>query len=136
MAATFSLSVITPAEAKYEGTAEIVIAPGAAGDFAALAHHAPMLTMLRVGVLRATVEGQKRVEYAVNAGFIQVLPDRVIVLTDRALAAAEVDVEAARADLRAAEQELAAKRGADDAAERAAISWANARLEVAHRPVA
>lgn len=135
MAATFALSVITPAEVKFEGTAEIVVAPGAAGDFAALANHAPMLTTLRVGVLRATVDGARRVEYAVNAGFMQVLPDKVIVLTDRALAASDVDVEAARADLRTAEQGLAAKRGADDAAERAAISWANARLEVAHRPV-
>ena len=136
MAATFSLSVITPAEVKFEGTAEIVVAPGAAGDFAALANHAPMLTTLRIGVLRATAEGGERIEYAMNAGFMQVLPEKVIVLTDRALSAAEIDVEATRADLRRAEEALAAKRGADDAAERAAISWANARLEVAHRPVA
>lgn len=129
----FSLCVITPAEVKYEGAAEIVVAPGAAGDFAALANHAPMLTTLRIGVLRATVDGAQRVEYAVIAGFMQVLPDKVIVLTDRALGIGEIDVEATRADLRRAEEALAEKHGADDVSERAAIAWANARLEVAHR---
>lgn len=136
MAATFSLAVITPAEVKFEGIAEWVWAPGAAGDFTALANHAPMLTTLRVGVLRANVEGQRRIEFAVNAGFVQVLPDKVLVLTDAALAPDEVDVDKTRADLRRAEEALAAKHGADDMAERKAIAWANARLEAAHRPVA
>ena len=126
MASTFDFAVVTPGEVKFEGKAEIVVAPGAAGDFAALANHAPMLTTLRAGVVRATVGdagSTKRVEYAVGGGFMQVLPDRVIVLTDEALAATDVNVDAARADLRSAEE-------ADD---RRAAAWANARLEVAHR---
>lgn len=136
MAATFALAVITPAEVKFEGTAEIVIAPGAAGDIGALANHAPMLTTLRIGVLRATVEGSRRIEYAINAGFMQVLPDKVLVLTDVALSPGEIDVEKTRAELRRAEESLSAKRGADDKAERAAVTWAHAKLEAAHRPVA
>ena len=135
MAATFTLSVITPAEVKYEGTAEIVIAPGAAGDIGALANHAPMLTTLRIGVLRATVEGARRIEYAVNAGFMQILPDKVLVLTDLAVAPNEIDVEATRAELHRAEEALAAKHGADDKPERDAVAWARTRLEAAHRPV-
>ena len=134
MAATFALAVITPAEVKFEGTAEIVIAPGSAGDIGALANHAPMLTTLRIGVLRATVEGSRRIEYAINAGFMQVLPDKVLVLTDVALSSSEIDVEKTRAELRHAEESLAAKRGADDKAERAAVTWANVKLEAAHRP--
>ena len=133
MALTMDFAVITPGEVKFEGKAEIVVAPGAAGDLGALPHHAPMLTTLRVGVLRATVAGPTRIEYAVNAGFMQILPDKVVVLTDTALAAKDVDVDAARGDLRRAEEQLAAKRGNDDKAERDAIAWANARLEVAHR---
>lgn len=135
MAATFTLAVITPAEVKFEGTAEWVWAPGAAGDFTALANHAPMLTTLRVGVLRANVEGAQRIEFAVNAGFVQVLPDKVLVLTDVALAPNEIDVDKTRADLRHAEEALGGKHGADDVAERRAIAWANAKLETAHRLV-
>jgi len=136
MAAAMDFAVVTPEHVKFEGKAEIVVAPGAAGDLGALSNHAPMVTTLRIGVLRATVEGRSRVEYAVNAGFMQILPDKVVVLTDAALAAADVDVDAVRADLRRAEEQLAAKRGADDRAERDAVAWARARLEVAHKPAA
>jgi len=135
MPATFTLSVITPAEVKFEGTADIVVAPGAAGDIAALANHAPMLTTLRIGVLRANVEGSRRIEYAVKSGFMQILPDKVLVLTDVALTANEIDVEKTRAELSEAQEASTAKRGSDDKAERDAIAWANAKLETAHRPV-
>jgi len=133
MASTLHFAVVTPGEVKFEGDAEIVVAPGAAGDLAALANHAPMVTTLRTGVLRATVAGQARVEFAVKAGFMQILPDKVTVLTDIALAAADVDIEATRAELRQAEADLGGGRGGDDGTARAAIAWANARLEVAHR---
>jgi len=142
MSSAFDFAIITPGEIKFEGKAEIVIAPGAAGDLGALANHAPMLTTLRVGVVRANVVGasgdeashsSRRVEFAVDGGFMQILPDRVLVLTDVALTESEIDADTARADLRRAEEEVAAKRGADDASERRAASWAQARLEVAHR---
>jgi len=133
MASTMDFSLVTPGEVKFEGKAEIVVAPGAAGDLGALPNHAPMLTTLRIGVIRATVEGATRVEFAVKAGFMQILPDKVVVLTDTALAPADVDVDAVRADLREAQERLASHRGADDAAARGDIAWANARLEVAHK---
>lgn len=135
MAATFTLSVITPAEVKFEGTAEIVVAPGAAGDLAALANHAPMLTTLRIGVLRATVENSRKIEYAVRSGFMQILPDKVLVLTDVALTSNEIDVERTRAELAQAQEAAMAKRGSDDRAERDAVAWATAKLDTAHRPV-
>lgn len=133
MASTVSFALITPTEVKFEGKAEIVVAPGAAGDLGALPNHAPMLTTLRTGVLRATVEGQRRVEYAVRAGFMEILPDKVVVLTDTAAAASDIDVDAARAELQSAQERLAGKRGADDQVERDAVAWASARLEVARR---
>ena len=136
MTTMFSLVVVTPGEVKFEGKAEIVVAPGAAGDIGALANHAPLLTTLRVGVLRATVEGARRIEFAVNAGFMQITPDKVVVLSDAALARSEVDADRVRAELRRAEDALAQKTEVDDKAERAAIAWANARLEVARGPAA
>jgi F-type H+-transporting ATPase subunit epsilon len=135
MPSTFALSVITPSEVKFEGTADIVVAPGAAGDIAALANHAPMLTTLRIGVLRANVEGSRRIEYAVKSGFMQILPDKVLVLTDVALTSNEIDVDATHAELAQAQEASAAMRGSDDRAERDAIAWANAKLETAHRLV-
>lgn len=136
MAALTHLSIITPGAVKFEGSAEIVVAPGAAGDLGALANHAPLLTTLRTGVVRATVaEGAtRRIEYAVDGGLMQVLPDKVIILTDLALARGEVDLEEARRDLKRSEEALAQKRGGDDKPERQAVAWAQARLDVAQRP--
>lgn len=133
--ATTGFALITPGEVKFEGTAEIVVAPGAAGDLAALAQHAPMLTTLRAGILRATVVDAKypgersRVEYAVSGGFLHILPDKVVVLTDLALGPQEIDADAARADLRRAEQGSAGSKDGD-AEHRRAAAWANARLEL------
>lgn len=102
-----------------------------------------MLTTLRTGVVSANVRASggeqqattDRVQFAIEGGFMEILPDRVIILTDRALSREEVDVEAARADLKRAEEALAQKRGADDSQERKALAWAQARLAVAARPV-
>lgn len=141
MANVTRLSIISPSTAKFEGDVELVVAPGAAGDLGALANHAPMLTTLRTGVVSATVgknaseKAGERLQFAVEGGFMQILPDRVIILTDRALARDEVDVEAARADLKRAEEALAQKRGADDSQERRAVAWAQARLAITARPV-
>ena len=139
MANTLDLDIVTPGAAKFNGKAEIVVAPGGAGDLAALPNHAPMLTTLRVGVLRATVAdgaGTRRLELAVNGGFMQITPAKVIVLTDLALASGEINIEAARRDHKRAEEELAQKHGVDDRAERNAVAWALAQLEVAgkHSP--
>jgi F-type H+-transporting ATPase subunit epsilon len=136
------LSIITPGTVKFEGGAELVVAPGAAGDLGALANHAPMLTTLRTGVVSATVvkvasekAATERVQFAVDGGFMQILADRVIILSDRALARDEVDVEEARSDLKRAEEALAQKRGADDSQERRAALWAQARLAITARPI-
>ena len=146
MATTTHLSIVTPSSTKFDGPAEIVVAPGAAGDLAALPNHAPMLTTLRIGVVNAGVydsasgeaasgPATARVAFAVDGGFMEVLPDRVIVLTDTALSKDEVDVEATRAELQRAEEALAQKTAADDSQERRAVAWAHAKLEVAGRAI-
>jgi len=145
MAALTKLSIVTPSSVKFEGQAEIVVAPGSAGDFGALAQHAPMLTTMRTGVLRATVvdaaagedaKATRRIEFAVDGGFVEVLPDKVIVLTDVALKPEEIDLAAVRAEHKRALDALAQKRGADDARERHEVAWSEARIEVTHKPMA
>jgi F-type H+-transporting ATPase subunit epsilon len=142
MAATTKLALITPGGVRFEGDVEIVVAPGAAGDLGVLAKHAPLLTTLRPGVLKATVakaegaaaEAGGRLAFAVPGGFMQVTPEKVIVLADVALTRDEVNVEEARADLRSAQEELARKRGPEEAQARRAMAWAQARLDVTQRP--
>jgi F-type H+-transporting ATPase subunit epsilon len=138
MPAPFRLSIITPAAVKFEGEVSIVVAPGAAGDLGVLANHAPLLTTLRTGIVSASTtasaSGSSRVQFAVDRGFLSAVADKVIILTDVALAPQEINAEEARADLRRAEEGLAQKRGQDDGAERNAVAWARARVELTTRP--
>jgi len=79
-------------------------------------------------------QARRRVELAVDGGFAEVLPDKVIVLTDAALSSADVDLARLRLDLKRAEEALAEKRGSDDARERHDFAWAQAQLDVTHKP--
>ncbi len=143
MANRTRLSIVTPSSIRFEGDVDIVVAPGAAGDLGVLANHAPLLTTLRTGVVSATAvnadgdskASAKRVQFAVDRGFMQVLADKVIILTDVAFSREEVNVEEAREELKRAEEALAQKRGGDDSGERRAVAWAQARLDVTSRPV-
>jgi len=147
MYARTRLSIVTPSALKFQGEAELVVAPGTAGDLGALANHAPMLTTLRTGVVSATVarglagddqsatRTSERKQFAVNGGFMEILPDHVVILTDLALSREEIDVEAARGDLKRAEEALAQKKGADDVQERRDVAWAHARLTITARPL-
>jgi F-type H+-transporting ATPase subunit epsilon len=137
MANAIPFQLITPLSVKFDGEAELVIAVGTEGEVGILPSHAPYLTALRPGVLRANVregaEGTKRLELACGEGFLQALPGKVTVLADAALGRDEIDIAQARTDLQAAQDEQKSA-GGDLAAWRRAqakIDFANARLTVA-----
>ena len=51
MADTFKFEIVTPAKAVLAENAELVIIPGAAGDFGVLPGHAALLSTLRPGTI-------------------------------------------------------------------------------------
>ncbi len=102
---TVPFRLITPAEVVFEGEAELVIAVTTEGEEGVLPHHAPLLAVLRPGVLRANVRGaaaSERFEVATGPGFIQALPDAVTVLVDEVVRFEDVDVAKTREELGAA----------------------------------
>jgi len=137
MANAVPFTLITPLSVKFDGEAELVIAVGTEGEEGILPSHAPFLTALKPGVLRANVRdgesGMKRLELATSEGFLQALPGKVTVLVDAAVSGEEVDIAATRSDLAAAGERLktlpvdspAYKR------EQVTIDFANAKLKVA-----
>ncbi len=137
MARTIPFKLITPVAVAYEGEAELVIAVGTEGEEGILPSHAPFLTALRPGVLRANVVesgGTKRLEFATSDGFMQALPDRLIVLVDQAVSRDQVDLNAAHSELESAQgrQKTLAPQTAEYALEQSAIDFANAKLALAH----
>ena len=114
----FPVSVVTPEGPAFEGEAEMLIVPGAAGEIGVLARHAPLVAMLRAGSTRVHLgDGEVR-EFATGPGFFQVLENRAIALVDDAVAAGEIDDVRAREQLEAAQAELDAIDSGDSTADR------------------
>jgi F-type H+-transporting ATPase subunit epsilon len=115
----FSVSLVTPDGAAFEGEVEMIIVPGAIGEIGVLARHAPLVATLKAGSTRIHPGGGADVlEYATGPGFFQVLDDRAIALVDAAVAASEIDDTAARAQLEAAQAELEAIEKGESTADR------------------
>jgi F-type H+-transporting ATPase subunit epsilon len=91
---TFDLSLVTPEGVAYEGEAQMLIVPGAAGEIGVLPRHAPLVAMLRAGETRIKADSEWTA-FATGPGYFKVQRDRAIVLVDDAVRAEEIDVEQA-----------------------------------------
>jgi F-type H+-transporting ATPase subunit epsilon len=103
----FSVSVVTPEGAAFEGDAEMVIVPGAAGEIGVLARHAPLVALLKAGATRVHLGDGQVEEFATGYGFFQVLEDRAIALVDAAVKADAIDDAHVQRQLEEAQAELA-----------------------------
>lgn len=139
MASTVPFKLITPTKVVFDGAAELVIAVTTEGEEGILPNHAPFLTALKPGVLRANVVSEgasSRLELATAEGFMQALPDRVTVLVDAALRFEDVDVAAARDEVAQAteRQKAVATESPAFAREQAIIDFAQAKLRLTGHP--
>jgi F-type H+-transporting ATPase subunit epsilon len=114
----FSVSVVTPDGPAYEGDAQMIIVPGAAGEIGVLARHAPLIATLKAGSTRVHVSESEIIEFATGPGFFQVLQDRAIALVDDAVEASKIDDAHAREQLEAAQAELESIDRGDSTADR------------------
>jgi F-type H+-transporting ATPase subunit epsilon len=114
----FDVSLVTPSGSAFEGEAEMMIVPGAAGEIGVLARHAPLVATLKAGSTRVylNIDADDVREFATGPGFFKVELDRAIALVDDAVLAKEIDDERARRQLEEAKAELEKlDRGESDA---------------------
>lgn len=75
----------------WSGPATLVSAPAADGEIGILAGHTPILSALRAGKIRITVEKGNKVEVEITGGFLSVDHDVVTVVVDSANVLTGVD---------------------------------------------
>ncbi len=85
-----------------------VIAPGSEGEFGVLPGHTPFLTTLKVGMLSYR-EAATWHHLAVEWGYAEVGPDRVVILAEGADRASDIDISEARLAKERAEKALSEK---------------------------
>ncbi len=84
MAGNLQFDLVSPERKLASVQASEVMIPGADGDMTAMEGHAPTITTLRPGLLRAvTTEGVK--SYVVTGGFAEIGAANVTVLAERAV---------------------------------------------------
>lgn len=97
MAKPFELEVVTPERIVFKESVEFVTVPTVDGIYGMLADHAPMVGLLKAGVVHYRQAGDLRA-MAVTGGFFEVDPRRTVILADQAELPEEIDVAAALAE--------------------------------------
>ena len=100
-----TLTVVSRERKIVEVDVDEVVLPASDGEIGVLPGHTPLLTTLKIGVMRYRT-GTVIHRMVLSWGFAEVLPARVIVLAERGILASEIDASAAEADRTAAEKEM------------------------------
>src|SRR5918995_1093352 len=116
----FDVALVTPDGAAFEGEAEMIVVPGAAGEIGVLARHAPLVATLKAGSTRVYRDraSEDVLEFATGPGFFKVELDRAIALVDDAVDVKHIDDARAREQLEAARAELERVERGDSTADR------------------
>ena len=132
---TIRCEIVSKDRTVFQGDVDIVVLPGAAGEMGILPHHAPVLAILKYGVIKIRQDGREEL-FAVAGGIAEVQPDIVTILADAAENIEDIDITRAKAAKKRAEDTLANLKPEDhDAYLRmeAALRRSNLRLDVARR---
>jgi len=125
------LEIVTPERKVYSEDVRMVVLPGSEGEFGVLPDHAPLVSALKIGIIRVHHEG-KVTKIAVSGGFVEVRDSKVTVLANAAELEDQIDVQRAQAAKERAEQRLASPGPDTDVVRaKAALQRALNRLKAA-----
>ncbi|CAN5249460.1 F0F1 ATP synthase subunit epsilon [soil metagenome] len=114
----FDVSLVTPDGPAFDGEAQMIVVPGAAGEIGVLARHAPLVATLKAGSTRIHVGPDEILQFATGPGFFKVELDRALALVDDAVDVREIDDARARDQLEAAKAELEKVEAGESQADR------------------
>lgn len=75
------LEIITPEKKIFEGEVNITSLPGSDGSFQVLNNHAPLISLLKQGVVEYKTKDATN-QVTITGGVVEVLKNKVIVLAD------------------------------------------------------
>jgi F-type H+-transporting ATPase subunit epsilon len=93
MADKIHFELVSPERLLMSTQADMVVVPGAAGEFGVLAGHVPLASTLKAGVVSVHDDGQVTKLY-VRGGFADVAADTLTILAEEAIALSDLDAAA------------------------------------------
>ncbi|WP_439257474.1 F0F1 ATP synthase subunit epsilon [Lonepinella sp. BR2271] len=109
--ATFNLIIVSAEKKIFEGAVKSVQASGIEGELGILANHTPLMTAIKPGIVKFTLENDSEDVIYVSGGFLEVQPNIVTVLADVAIRGDELDQDRILNAKRKAEENIVAKSG-------------------------
>ncbi len=129
MAEKVAFELVSPERLLLSREVDMVVVPGAEGDFGVLPGHAPFATTLRPGVIDVYDGDRIDERVFVAGGFAEVTPERCTVLAEEATALGELERKAVEASLKDLRDEVSeAKDDAERQAAERALGVAEAKL--------
>ena len=104
--ASITCNIVSPEGELFSGEVEQLTAEGGEGEIAITPIHAPLLTSLKPGPVKLTLEGGEEEVFFASGGFLEVQPGEITLLTDVAERADGIDEAAAERAKELAEREL------------------------------
>jgi F-type H+-transporting ATPase subunit epsilon len=121
MADKVEFELVAPERLVLSAAADMVVVPGAEGDFGVLPGHSLFISTVRPGVIDVYEDDRITERVFVAGGFAEVTPERCTVLASEAVALADID----RAEVEAQIKDLREDAGdATDDSRRAAVETA------------
>lgn len=107
MADKVTFELVSPARLLASEEADMVVVPGAEGDFGVLPGHTPVLTTVRAGLVDIHNDGAISKSLFVESGFAEVTAERCTVLAAIAIPLEDISAEDANSRLTAAQEAFA-----------------------------
>lgn len=98
-----TVEIVSPEKKLLERAVEMVVVPGSEGDLAAMPDHAPMIVLLRGGVVSLHEGGRVTEQFFVAGGFAEITGDRCTVLADEVTRLSDLSRADGEARLQAAQ---------------------------------
>lgn len=104
---SFPFELVSPERLLFTGEVEAVVVPGSEGEFTVLKDHAPLMTVLKPGIVEIDETATKKARLFVRGGFADVSPRGLTILAEHAIPIEELDTAKIEADLQDAEEDVA-----------------------------
>lgn len=103
---TIRCEIVSQDRTVFEGDVDIVVIPGMDGEMGVLPHHAPLLSTIKMGVIKVRY-ADKEENFTITGGLAEIQPDIVTILANAAENIEEIDMARAEAARQRAEDRLA-----------------------------
>ena len=104
--AAFHFELVSPERLLFAGDVEAVVVPGSEGAFTVLKDHAPVMSVLRPGIVEVDETASKKQRLFVRGGFADVSSNGLTILAELAVPIEDLDASKIDAQIQDAEEDV------------------------------